>query len=64
MYPVELAPVYAGNYERYLVETADQVLPYLIGRGDMERLLYLTEHKMIPRPVPIAQPGIVTAMAP
>ena len=51
MYPVELAPVYAGNYERYLVETADQVLPYLIGRGDMERLLYLTEHKMIPSPV-------------
>ncbi len=49
MYPLQLSDQAAAVYERYLVETAGQVLPYLIGRGDRAGIRFLTDRKMIPR---------------
>ena len=49
MYPVQLPDQAALVYERYLTQTADQVLPFLLGRKDAERIRFLTGRKMIPR---------------
>ena len=49
MYPVQLPSQAAGIYERYLVETSDQVLPFLIGRGDTAGIRFLADRRMIPR---------------
>ena len=49
MYPVQLPDQAALVYERYLTQTADQVLPFLLERKDSERIRFLLERKMVPR---------------
>ena len=49
MYPVQLSDQAALVYERYLRETADQVLPFLLEGRDEERIRFLLERKMVPK---------------
>lgn len=49
MYPMQLPDQAALVYERYLTETAGQVLPFLLERRDVGRIRFLLERKMVPR---------------